>query len=128
MLVPANSRDWEPGMVWTSYAQNGEDVRLRRAFAGQPTGFYIDVGANDPTELSVTRHFYDAGWHGINVEPLPKQFALLTAARKRDINLNVGCSNRTGTLELYAAGAAGEEISGLSTFAREEVDAHRQKG
>ncbi|HZY84782.1 MAG TPA: hypothetical protein VFE78_08120, partial [Gemmataceae bacterium] len=51
-----------------SYAQNGEDVLLGRLFGGQPDGFYVDVGASDPTDLSLTRHFYERGWRGVNVE------------------------------------------------------------
>lgn len=112
-------------MSWISYAQNAEDVRLRRAFAGQSTGFYIDVGANDPVAFSITKHFYEAGWSGINVEPLPTKFALLRQDRPRDVNLNVGCSNRPGVLTLYA-GRGG--ASGMSSFTEQEVREHRRRG
>jgi hypothetical protein len=54
-------------MPLISYAQNAEDVLLWRALGAVQDGFYIDVGANDPQEGSVTKLFYDAGWHGINV-------------------------------------------------------------
>ena len=64
-------------------------------------GFYIDVGANDPTELSVTKFFYDRGWHGINVEPLPDKCALLAEMRPRDINLCVALGSERGKLELF---------------------------
>ena len=56
-------------MSMISYAQNQEDVLLRREFPDCTNGFYIDVGANDPVWDSVTKHFYDRGWHGINIEP-----------------------------------------------------------
>lgn len=69
-------------------AQNSEDVRLRRALLDVEIGNYIDVGAADPDENSVTKLFYDAGWSGINVEPGPK-FTRLNAERPRDINLNI---------------------------------------
>ena len=61
------------GMVLlvTSYAQNAEDVPPLRLFASKPEGFYVDVGAGDPVQHSVTKLFYDAGWNGINVEPGP---------------------------------------------------------
>jgi hypothetical protein len=107
-------------MACVSYAQNAEDVRLRRAFKDQSSGFYVDVGANHPIENSVTKHFYDSGWTGINVEPAPGPFALIAKERKRDINLNVGCSNRPGSLTLYTG--RGNAI-GLSSF--EEVAIHR---
>jgi hypothetical protein len=52
-----------------SYAQNYEDVMLRRAFADTREGFYVDVGATDPQRDSATRYFYELGWRGINIEP-----------------------------------------------------------
>jgi FkbM family methyltransferase len=73
-----------------SYAQNFEDVMLARVFAGRTSGFYVDVGAADPVNLSVTKWFYDLGWSGINVEPNTKLFDRLEADRPRDINLNCG--------------------------------------
>lgn len=112
-------------MSWISYAQNAEDVRLRRAFAGQPSGFYIDVGANDPVGFSITKHFYESGWSGINVEPLPTKFALLEADRPRDLNLNVACSRQPGVLKLYA-GRGGS--SGMSTLTAEEMEEGRRLG
>jgi FkbM family methyltransferase len=88
-------------MALISYAQNAEDVVLHRAFGGKPTGFYIDVGANDPTVSSVTRCFYDLGWRGINVEPAREPFQRLAAERPRDINLNAGLSDREGILGFF---------------------------
>jgi FkbM family methyltransferase len=112
-------------MSWISYAQNAEDVRLRRAFANKSSGLYIDVGANDPIGFSITKHFYESGWSGINVEPLPRQFALIQRDRPRDINLNVGCSSQSGELKLYA-GRGGS--SGMSTLTADEMVEHRRKG
>lgn len=99
-------------MRFISYAQNREDVILYRALAGQREGFYIDVGANDPTVVSLTRAFYDAGWHGINIEPVPAAFQRLAAQRPRDINLNVGLSNGAQRLRFYECLSE----STLSTF------------
>jgi FkbM family methyltransferase len=107
-----------------SYAQNHEDVLLNRVFAGQPTGYYIDIGANDPTDASVTRHFYDRGWHGINVEPSRVAFRSLAAARRRDVNLNLGISDRRGTLRFYEA----PTLSTHSTFSADEARAQRAQG
>jgi FkbM family methyltransferase len=79
-----------------SYAQCGEDMVLWRAFSEQDSGFYIDVGANHPYRDSVTKIFYDAGWHGINVEPVAEFYDALTVERDRDVNLCVAVSDRTG--------------------------------
>ena len=65
------------------------------------TGFYIDVGAYDPVDDSVTKHFYDLGWRGINVEPAGHLRARSPTARPRDVNLNVGLSDEPGTLTFY---------------------------
>lgn len=72
-----------------SYAQNFEDVVLMRAFrdVANGDGFYIDVGASDPDFHSVTKAFYERGWRGINVEPLPGDYEKFCAARPRDINI-----------------------------------------
>lgn len=52
-----------------SYAQNFEGVMLRRALQGVQRGFYLGLGAQDPVEDSVTKHFYDGGWRVMNIEP-----------------------------------------------------------
>jgi FkbM family methyltransferase len=111
-------------MPMITYAQNREDVLLNRVFAGRGQGFYIDVGANDPTACSVTRHFYGLGWHGINVEPAGAAFRRLAAARGRDVNLNVGLSKRPGSLWFYESPTA----STLSTFSADEAAAHARRG
>jgi FkbM family methyltransferase len=83
-----------------SYAQNREDVLLARVFHDVAAGFYVDVGANDPEHCSVTKHFYDQGWRGINLEP-GRIFDRLAAARPRDVNLNVAASDRGGVMTFY---------------------------
>jgi FkbM family methyltransferase len=83
-----------------SYAQNGEDLLLARAFP-HPDGFYIDVGANDPADLSVTKFFSDRGWTGVNVEPQPAMFDRLVRDRPRDVNLNLAVTDRDGATTLY---------------------------
>ena len=82
------------GPVIISYAQNAEDVRLARLFDSS-SGFYVDIGAGDPTEFSVTKHFYDRGWSGINVEPGPA-FERLEQQRPRDVNLRLAVAPRVG--------------------------------
>ncbi len=108
-------------MSMISYAQNQEDVLLRRAFPDGKDGFYIDVGANDPVWDSVTKHFYDRGWRGINIEPGLVTYERLRADRKNDINLNVGLSNCQTTSELIEFPAN----PGLSTFSPDMANAWR---
>jgi len=109
-------------MTMISYAQNREDVMLARIFAGQSRGFYVDIGANDPKNCSVTKYFYELGWHGINVEPNEK-FPLLAQDRPRDVNLNVAVGDRDGEETFYEFAQA----PALSTFLRHEAEDHRAR-
>jgi FkbM family methyltransferase len=97
-----------------SYAQNFEDVILRRALQDVSQGFYVDVGAWDPVRDSVTAWFYETGWRGINVEPFPDYFTPLAATRPEDINLPVVVGASSGEREFFllaetglSSGAAG---------------------
>jgi FkbM family methyltransferase len=85
------------------YSQDYEDLILSIMLQGVENGFYVDVGANSPFELSVTKTFYDAGWRGINIEPLKDRFSELCQYRKRDINLNVGAGGEEREMEFYIA-------------------------
>lgn len=78
---------------FVSYAQNGEDVLLNRAFKHLKCGFYIDVGANDPVGDSVTKAFYSKGWRGVNIEPSPVYFSRLVGDRPDDINVNAAAGD-----------------------------------
>jgi FkbM family methyltransferase len=84
-----------------SYAQNHEDVVLDRVFGARQDGFYIDVGAFSPIHGSVTKHFSDRGWRGINIEPSRPMFQQLQVERPRDVNLELGISDHAGTMTLY---------------------------
>ena len=92
------ARQLSPLMV--SYAQNFEDVMLRRVLQDVKAGTYVDVGAQDSTVDSVTKWFYDSGWSGINIEPHPDYFAQLTRDRPRDINLKIAVADTEGNAQL----------------------------
>lgn len=110
-------------MSFISYAQNFEDVMLWRALKHVENGFYIDVGANDPTLYSVTRAFYDAGWSGINLEPVADFFNRLQEQRPRDKNLRIGAGSKAGSFPFYDI-----PDSGLATSDPEVAEQHRQNG
>ncbi|MEP7063877.1 MAG: FkbM family methyltransferase [Betaproteobacteria bacterium] len=106
-----------------SWAQNLEDVMLARALQGVEKGFYIDVGAFDPEIDSVTRHFYDKGWNGINVDPVPAQIAKFTRARPRDINLDVALGAQPGRMRFFDFSP-----QGLSTLDADVASDMRARG
>ena len=89
---------------FTTYSQCLEDFILYCVFYDIENGFYIDVGANDPNDISVSKYFYLNGWHGINIEPLPDMYQKLLNHRNRDINLNMGAGEKDDILSLYRQG------------------------
>jgi FkbM family methyltransferase len=58
-----------------------EEQRLVRQFFGDEAGFFVEVGANHPTEGSQSRHLEQAGWTGVLVEPQPDLAAFLVTER-----------------------------------------------
>lgn len=107
-----------------SYAQNAEDVLLWRALGHIEGGFYIDVGANDPEEHSVTKAFYERGWHGINIEPLPAFHQRFKDERPRDINLALAAGNATSEFTLYEV----EGITGWASLDKQVAQMHAADG
>ncbi|HEX5777200.1 MAG TPA: FkbM family methyltransferase [Xanthobacteraceae bacterium] len=110
-------------MAIVSYAQNFEDVMLARCFPGQ-RGFYVDVGANDPDIDNLTRHFYERGWRGINIEPLASNFARLKKRRTRDLNLHLAAGEHDGSITFYEVG----KWHGYSTTDEGIAAQHRKDG
>jgi FkbM family methyltransferase len=98
-------------MTFITYAQNFEDLMLWRALKHLKNGFYIDIGAYDPVEHSVTKAFYDLGWRGINVEPTQEWFDKLRQERTADVNIRAVAAKNTGELNLYVF-----RNTGLSTI------------
>ncbi|MCD2515286.1 FkbM family methyltransferase [Massilia sp. G4R7] len=111
-------------MKLISYAQNLEDVLLWRALGHVTNGFYIDVGANDPVEHSVTKAFYDAGWRGISIEPLPSFHAAFLEQRPRDVNLAIAAGAENGELTLYDVPA----VRGWASPEQSVAELHRLDG
>lgn len=78
-----------------------EDIILFYIFPDIKHGFYIDFGGYHPENYSVTKFFYDLGWYGINIEPVPEFYSIFVKNRPRDINLNVCGGENNGNCTLY---------------------------
>lgn len=109
-----------------SFAQAKEDVLLWRCLAGRvhhDVGFWIDVGAYDPVDDSVTKVYSDHGWRGINIEPIEASFRRLEADRPRDINIQAVVSDKPGMATFH-------EIVGhqLGTLVEKYADRHAEAG
>jgi len=90
-----------------SRAQNLEDIVLWRALGHIPEGRYIDIGANDPRFLSVSRAFYELGWRGVHFEPVPATAARLRADRPDEPVHEVALSDRSGELTFFVSPVEG---------------------
>lgn len=107
----------------TSYAQNFEDVILWRALQDIEAGFYIDVGANDPVSDSVSKAFYDRGWRGIHIEPVPQFADKLREARPDETVIEAALGTKTGKMEFFEV-----EDTGLATGIAETSANHTRSG
>lgn len=94
-----------------SYAQNREDFLIAAFFPDVAVGHYVDVGASDPSQYSVTKLFYDQGWNGINIEPIPELADALRSERPRDLTLQVALGADQGSVTFRQYSGAG-----LSTY------------
>jgi FkbM family methyltransferase len=107
-----------------AYGQNAEDVVLRRALEDVEGGFYVEVGANDPTETSISRAFYDAGWRGVAVEPVEELAERFRQERPRDQVVQAAATAAdVDTLTLHVI-----DDTGLSTLVSDISDEHRTAG
>jgi FkbM family methyltransferase len=96
---------------------------LWRALSTVRDGFYIDVGAGDPDRDTVTRAFYERGWHGINIDPDPACFAALSRRRERDVNLPIALADTHGQRRFHAV-----SVPGLSTLDSAVAYRYRARG
>jgi FkbM family methyltransferase len=103
--VTDRPRDLSPGEAQriVSYAQNAEDVVLARALCPNVrTGCWVDVGAADPFDSSVTAAFSERGWWGVNIDPLPAHHDRLVEHRPRDVNLLAAAGAQAGRAVFWA--------------------------
>ena len=112
-----------------SYAQNFEDIMLWRALGHVKGGRYIDVGAQRPEFDSVSRLFYEHGWRGIHIEPVPAFAEQLRIARPDESVIEVALAAEAGLQVFYevqdtglstsqADIAAGHALAGFQTLER----------
>lgn len=107
---------------FVTYAQNFEDVILWRALKHIDRGFYVDCGAYDPIRHSVTKTFYDRGWRGINIEPIPSLLQEFVVQRPLDANLAIAISDGSDGAEFHEI--AGTGLSTLfHTIAQQHIKA-----
>ncbi len=101
-----------------TYAQYNEDIILKALLYDVKKGFYVDVGANDPDDDSVTKLFYQNGWNGINIEPIESLHKELIRSRPKDINLQLAIGDKIGRQKIREY----INIKGHSTLSRMRIE------
>jgi FkbM family methyltransferase len=101
----------------TSYAQNFEDVILRRALRDVTNGFYIDIGAQDPRVDSISRGFYELGWRGLSIEPTLQYAERLREDRPDETILHAAVSDQPGMIRFFPIPDTGSSTASVDIAA-----------
>lgn len=107
-----------------SYAQNFEDVILLRALHDVNKGFYVDIGANDPINDSVSFLFHERGWRGLHVEASPHFAERLKEARPDDVTIQRFVSSSSAPIHFYDFPGTGLGTSDAKLARRYKADGH----
>jgi hypothetical protein len=83
-----------------TYSMNGEDIFVNNYFK-KKIGFYVDVGAYHPLELSNTYLLYKRGWNGINIDINSFSIDYFDCLRPEDVNINIAVSNKNAIKTIY---------------------------
>jgi hypothetical protein len=78
--------------MMNEYIHCEEDQLIWEFFKCSEDGFFIEVGAGDPVNLSVSYHLEVKGWKGLLVEPQPELATKLKNNRKAKV-CSVACGS-----------------------------------
>jgi FkbM family methyltransferase len=106
-----------------AYANENQDELVWEFFGRRPAGFFLEVGANHPTEGSQTWLLEQKGWRGILVEPQAALAGLLRAGRAGSQVVQAACGppEKVGEATLYVPE---ETLVGFATLERNVDDPH----
>lgn len=105
-----------------SFAQEAEDLLIKRWFSNKTSGFYVDVGAHHPFRFSNTYIFYKAGWKGINIDATPGSMDAFREFRPGDINIEAAISDEKEILKFHIF-----KEKALNTFDEETAKSRVEK-
>jgi FkbM family methyltransferase len=85
-----------------SHSMTGEDLVLKSIFGkNKRTGFYVDIGCNNPIQKSNTSKLYLKGWQGICADGNAALIRKFRKIRKRDICLHAIVSDERKEMTFY---------------------------
>ncbi len=98
-------------------SQGNEDSILEQLLPPPMMGAYVDVGAGEPKQCSNTWKFYNRGWRGLLIEPLPAFIQQLTRWRPGDCVFPVAASDYSGMMPFYVDGIVSSSLADWSISA-----------
>lgn len=72
-----------------------EQLLIRNYLCSSTPGFFVEVGANNPFDLSQTWHLQKEGWRGILVEPIPELCNKLRENRPESVVEECACGTHS---------------------------------
>lgn len=85
-----------------SHSMSGEDLFLKQIFGKKKrSGFYVDIGCNNPIQKSNTSKLYMKGWQGICADGNAALVRRFRKIRKRDICLHAIVSDERKEMIFY---------------------------
>jgi FkbM family methyltransferase len=102
----------EPTMPLAFRSQFGEDTLLWELFSDQLDGYFVEVGAYDGLEFSVSYAFEAVGWKGLLIEALPGPARQCAANRPNSRVAHAALSRRgsTGTTSFNVVNGGGGDM------------------
>lgn len=104
------------GMSVTFRSQFGEDLIIWDILGGQLDGFYIEVGAFDGYQLSVSYAFDAMGWEGLLIEPLASRFTECKKNRPHAHCVQAALAKRGSTGTMNFTEVLGDGINGMFSY------------
>lgn len=122
LVSEAKRKIWQENILG-SYSQNYEDLEIEKILKNRKSGRYLEIGAYHPKRLSNTYRFYKNGWTGVVIEPNPEIKGLFLKLRPKDQFLNIGISDKNGSLDYYQF-----IIPALNTLSKKEAENNQKNG
>jgi len=100
--VKLSPSDWT--YVKFYFGQFGEDAVFMALWdwKKRTTGYYVDVGAYHPIDLSNTNILYRHGWRGLTIDPNPKLSPLFARHRPEGTHLTCAVGEKAGEAAYYS--------------------------
>lgn len=99
-------------------AQSGEDKYIIKLFDEDFKGKFLDIGCYHPTRHNNTYELYKKGWSGINIDLNPLTIELFDFMRPKDVNINIGISDKDAEKELYFI----DELDTQNTIDKNQIE------